>query len=60
MNPTTISDLERRAGVEQTQEARETFWKPFSHLGAGSMLEAGRAELKRRIHEREAAEGNAA
>ena len=26
----TIGDLERRAGIEQTPEARARFWKPFA------------------------------
>jgi hypothetical protein len=45
----TIGKLERRAGIEQTPEARAAFWKPFAHLEARAMLDAGCAELRRRI-----------
>ena len=47
----TIGDLERRAGIEQTPEARARFWKPFAHLEARPMLDAGRKELQRIIWE---------
>ncbi|MDQ1902714.1 hypothetical protein RAH32_20035 [Paracoccus sp. WLY502] len=48
----TIGDLERRAGIEQTPEARARFWKPFAHLEARAMLDAGREELQRIIGEK--------
>lgn len=48
----TIGDLERRAGIEQTPEARARFWKPFAHLEARAMLDAGREELQRIIEEK--------
>lgn len=48
----TIGDLERRAGIEQTPEARARFWKPFAHLEARAMLDAGREELHRIIGEK--------
>lgn len=51
----TIADLERRAGIEQTPEGRASFWKPFAHLEAQAMLEAGCNELKTRIEARELA-----
>ena len=47
----TIGDLERSAGIEQTPEARAQFWKPFAHLEARAMRDAGREELHRRIRE---------
>ncbi|KFI24905.1 hypothetical protein CDV52_15880 [Haematobacter missouriensis] len=45
----TIGELERRAGIEQTPEARAQFWKPFAHLEARAMLDAARQELYRLI-----------
>lgn len=53
----TIGDLERRAGIEQTPEARAAFWKPFAHLDGREMIAAGSAELHRRIAARELAGG---
>lgn len=54
----TIGDLERRAGIEQTPEARAAFWKPFAHLDAAAMLDAGREELHRLIVEKDRAKGD--
>lgn len=48
----TIGELECQAGVAQTPEARAAFWKPYAHLDARAMLDAGREELTRRIKER--------
>lgn len=54
----TIGHLERRAGIEQTPEARAAFWKPFAHLEARAMLDAGREELHRLISEKARADGD--
>ncbi|MFC3166914.1 hypothetical protein [Paracoccus fontiphilus] len=48
----TIGDLERSAGIAQTPEARARFWKPFAHLEARAMLDAGLEELQRIIREK--------
>lgn len=49
----TIGDLERRAGIEQTPEARAAFWKPFAHLSAPDMIADGCAVLRALIALRE-------
>lgn len=51
---TTIGELERLAGIEQTPEARAAFWKPFAHLSAADMLADGCALLNGMIAVREA------
>lgn len=53
----TIGDLERRAGIEQTPEARAAFWKPFAHLSAADMIADGCTLLRGMIAVREA-QGN--
>ena len=45
----SIGALERLAGIPPTVEDRTAFWQPFSHLPGASALDAGVAELKRRI-----------
>lgn len=45
----SIGELERLAGVEQHHNARYAFWHGFSHLPGAASLDAGVAELKRRI-----------
>ena len=45
----SIGELERLAGVEQHHHARYAFWHGFSHLPGAASLDAGVAELKRRI-----------
>lgn len=45
----TIGALERLAGVEQTETARHVFWSAYKHLPGAASLDAGCAELKRRI-----------
>lgn len=51
----TLGELERRAGIEQTSEARTAFWKTYAHLHPQAMLHAGCSELRRRIAARERA-----
>jgi hypothetical protein len=53
----SIGDLERLAGIPPTPEDRTAFWLPFSHLPGASALDAGVAELKRRIIAAAAAAG---
>ena len=45
----SIGELERLAGVEQHHDARYAFWHAYSHLPGAASLDAGVAELKRRI-----------
>ena len=45
----SIGEIERLAGIPPTVEDRTAFWLPFSHLPGASALDAGVAELKRRI-----------
>ena len=45
----SIGAMERLAGVAQDEDSRATFWNPFMHLPGGQALDAGCAELKRRI-----------
>lgn len=45
----SIGELERLAGVEQHHDARYAFWHDYSHLPGAASLNAGVAELKRRI-----------
>lgn len=51
----TLGELERRAGIEQTSDARSAFWDAYSHLHPQAMLHAGCSELRRRIAARETA-----
>lgn len=46
----SIGDLERLAGIEQTEAARYAFWTAYTQLPGAQSLDAGCAELKRRIH----------
>ena len=46
----TVGNLERLAGVEQTEAARYAFWAAYTYLPGAASLDAGCAELKRRIH----------
>lgn len=45
----TIGGLERLAGIGPDDAERYRFWKDYSHLQGGEALDAGVAELKRRI-----------
>ena len=45
----SIGALERLAGIGQAVEERAAFWAPFMSLPAVASLDAGVAELKRRI-----------
>lgn len=45
----SIGKLEQLAGIAATEAARTAFWLPFSHLPGAKALDAGTAELKRRI-----------
>ncbi len=45
----SIGDLESLAGIEQDLAARTEFWLAFCRLPGGASLDAGIAELKRRI-----------
>lgn len=45
----SIGALERLAGVGRSDAERYAFWKQYSLLPAGQTLDAGVAELKRRI-----------
>ena len=47
----SIGQMERLAGIGQAVEERAAFWKPFMSLPAVASLDAGVAELKRRIRE---------
>lgn len=51
----TIGELERKAGIGTSVEARAAFWLQFHHLQGQACLEAGVAELKRMIAERDGA-----
>lgn len=44
-----IGQLERLAGVGDTQEERAAFWLPFAGLPARESLDAGVRELRARI-----------
>lgn len=48
----TIGELERLAGVGQADAERYEFWKAYARLPGGASLDAGVAELKRRIRTR--------
>ncbi len=45
----SIGDLERLAGVGASRDDRAAFWMAFSALPARETLDAGCAELRRRI-----------
>lgn len=51
----SIGDLERMAGVGRDHDSRYTFWRDYSHLPGAASLDAGVAELKRRIRSDSAA-----
>lgn len=51
----SIGELERLAGVGQTHAERYEFWKEYSRLSGEESLDAGVAELKRRIRAQSAA-----
>jgi len=54
IRPTTIGHLERMSGLPTgDHEARCAFWRPYAHLGAQAMLQAGVAELRWRIIEQD-------
>ncbi|APO69775.1 hypothetical protein IE4872_PA00026 (plasmid) [Rhizobium gallicum] len=50
----TIGELERRAGIGATPEARTEFWMRFHDLDGAECLRAGVAELTRLIAANEA------
>lgn len=49
----TIGDLEQQAGIGSPDLERTAFWLRFHHLDGKACLDAGVAELKRMISERE-------
>lgn len=49
----TIGELEQRAGIGSSSEARTVFWRQFHHLQGQACLDAGVEELKRMIAERD-------
>jgi hypothetical protein len=50
----TIGELERRAGIGASPAERTAFWLQFHHLEGEACLNAGVAELRRLIAQREA------
>ena len=48
-NAGTIGNLERLAGIGQSFDERYAFWTTYSPLPGAQALDAGVAELKRRI-----------
>ena len=44
--PMTLGELENRAGVGPTLEDRAAFWKPFHHLPAAEVVDAGVTALR--------------
>jgi len=50
----TIGELEQKAGIGSSTEARIAFWLQFHHLDGKVCLDAGVAELNRLIAERNA------
>ncbi|WP_223217282.1 hypothetical protein [Rhizobium cauense] len=48
----TIGDLERKAGIGSSDVGRTAFWFQFHHLEGKACLDAGVAELKLMIAER--------
>jgi len=52
MRFSSIGQLERLAGVEQSHDARWQFWRPFCKLPASESLDAGVAELRARIRQK--------
>lgn len=48
----SIGELEQKAGIHSSPEARIAFWLKFHHLGRQACLDAGVAELKRMTAER--------
>lgn len=49
----TIGDLERRAGIGASPAERTAFWRQFHHLDGEACLNAGVAELRRLIVQKE-------
>ena len=45
----SIGALERLAGIGSWQDERAAFWQPYCRMQAAEGLDAGVAELKRRI-----------
>ena len=50
----TIGDLERKAGIGTSPTERTAFWRQFHHLEGEACLNAGVAELRRLIAQKEA------
>ena len=48
----SIGELERLAGIGRSQDERAAFWQPYCRLRGAAALDAGVAELKRRIRAR--------
>ena len=49
----TIGELEQQAGIGSSDAERTAFWLRFHHLDGKACLDAGVAELKRMIAERD-------
>lgn len=49
----TVGELERKAGFGTSADARTAFWLQFRHLQGQACLDAGVAELKRLIADRD-------
>lgn len=49
----TIGELEKQAGIGSSDAERTAFWQQFDHLEGKAFLDAGVAELKRMISERD-------
>ncbi len=49
----TSGDLEKQAGIGSSDVERTAFWMRFHHLDGKACLDAGVAELRRMISERE-------
>ncbi len=52
----TTGDLERKAGIGPSDAERIAFWLRFHHLEGKACLDAGVAELKRMIADRNGTE----
>lgn len=51
----TIGDVERKAGIGSSDAERTAFWQQFAYLEGNACLDAGVAELKQMIAERDGA-----
>ena len=48
----TIGELERLAGIGPDLASRQAFWTSFMHLAGSAALDAGCAELRKRVRSR--------